>query len=397
MKILKKNQISGPHKDLSIYIHIPFCEKICPYCDFNKYSKVDELIPDFTQSLIKEIQINSKEFKNSKIVTISLGGGTPSYINNQDLISVFDSIKNNYYLDDEFEFSIEINPTDLDDSKLELYEEIGINRVSVGGQSFDNKILKKLGRNHDSEILIKSLELLSNSYIDNINLDLIFGVPSQTLTQWENSLKMFLNFSFPHLSTYLLTFEPKTKFYRNLNQRRIFEPKENEIINMFNLTKEILNNNNYSQYEISNWAKKDRESIHNLRYWNSENYLGFGPGSSSHIDGRRMKNISSLKKYIQLCKNKINPDELYSEISTMTEEEKMIEYVMLNLRLKKGIEHEDFQRKFNNVFNLKFRDMLEELNNNFLIKSNSKSTSLTNKGKLLSDYIFSKFTEEISL
>ena len=397
MKILKKNQISGLRKDLSIYIHIPFCEKICPYCDFNKYSKVDQLIPDFTQSLIKEIRWNSEEFNNSKIVSISLGGGTPSYINNEDLKSVFDSIKNNYYLDDKFEFSIEINPADLDDSKLELYEEIGINRVSVGGQSFDNKILKRLGRNHDSEKLIKSLELLSSSYINNINLDLIFGVPSQTLIQWEHSLKMFLNFSFPHLSAYLLTFEPKTKFYKDLNQKRIFEPEENEIIDMFNLTLEILNNNDYYQYEISNWAKKGRESIHNLRYWNSENYLGFGPGSSSLINGKRMKNISSLKKYIQLSKNKVSPDGLYSEISTISEEEKMIEYIMLNLRLNKGIEHNDFNQKFNKIFIFKFKEILKELNNNFLVESNSESTFLTNKGKLLSDYIFSKFTEEISL
>jgi len=395
MKTHKKNQTSGHHKDLSIYIHIPFCEIICPYCDFNKYSKVDDLIPNFIQSLISEIQRNSKKFASSKIVSISLGGGTPSYINNKDLMAIFNSLKNNYLIDNKFEFSIEVNPADISNSRLELYEKIGINRVSVGGQSFNKNVLSKLGRNHDVETLKKSLDLLSGSYINNINLDLIFGVPSQTLAQWEESIKMFLNYSFPHLSTYLLTFEPKTKFFRDLNLKKIIEPKENIIIEMFNLAIELLNNNNYHQYEISNWAKTGSESIHNLRYWNSNNYLGFGPGASSLINGTRMKNISSLKKYIYLSKNIDNQNELYSEVNTITEEEKMIEYIMLNLRMHMGINHKHFEKIFGKVFTHIFKSLINELNNGLLIESDLKTTSLTNKGKLVSDYIFTKFTEEI--
>jgi len=397
MKNHKKNQTSGHHKDLSIYIHIPFCEIICPYCDFNKYSKVDDLIPEFTQSLIKEIQRNSNRFTDSKIVSISLGGGTPSYIKNKDLISISSSLKDNYLIDSEFEFSIEVNPADINDSVLELYKKIGINRVSVGGQSFNKNILSKLGRNHDVETLKKSLDLLSSSYINNINLDLIFGVPGQTLIQWEESIKMFLEYSFPHLSAYLLTFEPKTKFFRDLNLNKIIEPKENEIIEMFNMTAELLNNNNYHQYEISNWAKKGSESIHNLRYWNSNNYLGFGPGASSLINGTRMKNISSLKKYIYLSKNIDNQNELYSEVTIITEEEKMIEHIMLNLRLDTGINHRNFEKIFNKVFTSKFKNLINELNNNLLIESNLETTALTNKGKLVSDYIFTKFAEGINL
>ena len=160
MKTHKKNQISGHPKELSIYIHIPFCEIICPYCDFNKYSKVDDLIPDFVQSIIKEIERNSKEFTDSKIVSISFGGGTPSYLSNKDLTEIFTSLKNNFHIDKKFEFSIEVNPVDVNRSILEIYEKLGINRVSVGGQSFDDNILKKLGRNHDSIILKKSLDLL---------------------------------------------------------------------------------------------------------------------------------------------------------------------------------------------------------------------------------------------
>jgi len=397
MKTHKKNQTSGHHKDLSIYIHIPFCEIICPYCDFNKYSKVDGLIPDFTQSLIKEIERNSKRFAESRIVSVSLGGGTPSYLNDKCLIEIFDSLKNNYLIDNKFEFSIEVNPADINNSSLKLYKEIGINRVSIGGQSFDDNILKKLGRNHNSKTLKKSLDLLLDSHINNINLDLIFGVPGQSLSQWEESISNFLGYSFPHLSAYLLTFEPKTKFFRDLNLNKITEPKENVIIQMFNMTAELLNDNDYYQYEISNWAKKGSESIHNLRYWNSNNYIGFGPGASSLINGTRMKNIESLKKYIYLSKNTDNQNELYSEVNTITQEEKMIEYIMLNLRLHKGINHKDFEMIFNKTFSHIFKNLINELNNNLLIESSLETTYLTKKGKLVSDYIFTKFTEEINL
>ena len=396
MKTHKKNQISGHPKELSIYIHIPFCEIICPYCDFNKYSKVDDLIPDFVQSIIKEIERNSKRFTDSKIVSVSFGGGTPSYLSNKDLTEIFTSLKNNYHIDNKFEFSIEVNPVDVNSSILEIYEKLGINRVSVGGQSFDDNILKKLGRNHDSIILKKSLDLLSTSFLNNINLDLIFGVPGQTLTQWEESIKIFLGYSFPHLSTYLLTFEPKTKFFRDLTLKKIIEPKENEVIEMFNMTIKLLKNK-YNQYEISNWARPGSESIHNLRYWNSNNYLGFGPGASSLINGKRTKNISSLKKYIYLSKSIDNQDKLYSEVATITEEERMIEYIMLKLRMQIGINHSDFEKKFSKVFDSKFKNLLNLLNTNQLIDSNLKNTSLTNKGKLVSDYIFTKFAEEINL
>ena len=334
MKTPQKNLISGPHKELSIYIHIPFCELICPYCDFNKYAKVDNLIPKFIQSLIVEIKVNSKKFKTSKVVSISFGGGTPSYINNKDLNVIYSSIKDNFYLEDKLEFSIETNPVDITESSLNFYQDIGINRVSVGGQSFDDDILSKLGRNHNSEQLIGSLNLLSKSNIKNINLDLIFGVPNQTINQWEKSLKIFLDYSFPHLSTYLLTFEPKTKFFRDLKLKKMQELKDSKIINMFNLTQDILSKENYFQYEISNWSKKGNESKHNLRYWNSENYLGLGPGASSLIEGNRTRNISSLKSYIKASDYADSPNLFFEESYLVTLKDQMLEYLMLKLRLR---------------------------------------------------------------
>jgi len=392
MKKVKKiiNPIYGHHNDISLYVHIPFCDVICPYCDFNKYSKVDNLIPEFVKSLIKEINI--RKIENKKVASISFGGGTPSYISNNDLKIIFKNISDNFDLKKNIEISIEVNPKDINEDRVKFYENLGINRISIGGQSFDNSVLKTLGRNHDSENLLESLEIIKKSTISNINLDLIYGVPNQKLYSWENSLNKFIEFSFPHLSAYQLTFETKTKFYRDLMINKIKEIDENIAVEMFQVLNNILKKNGYINYEISNWSKPKRESIHNLRYWRKKNYLGFGPGASSFLDNKRTTNIRSLKKYItNLQKSNLEFEENY----TLERDDILIENIMLNLRLSYGINHDEFK----SIFGINFNDVFSELINNLtqydLINSNSKSTRLTEKGKLLSDSIFLLFQEKI--
>ena len=384
------NPTFGHHNDISLYIHIPFCDVICPYCDFNKYSKVDNLIPEFVKSLIKEINI--RKIENKKVASISFGGGTPSYISNNDLKIIFKNISDNFDLKKNIEISIEVNPKDINEDRVKFYENLGINRISIGGQSFDNSVLKTLGRNHDSENLLESLEIIKKSTISNINLDLIYGVPNQKLYSWENSLNKFIEFSFPHLSAYQLTFETKTKFYRDLMINKIKEIDENIAVEMFQVLNNILKKNGYINYEISNWSKPKRESIHNLRYWRKKNYLGFGPGASSFLDNKRTTNIRSLKKYItNLQKSNLEFEENY----TLERDDILIENIMLNLRLSYGINHDEFK----SIFGINFNDVFSELINNLtqydLINSNSKSTRLTEKGKLLSDSIFLLFQEKI--
>ena len=258
MKIMKesqeRNQDSGlRNKKLSLYIHIPFCELICPYCDFNKYSNVDYLIKDFIESLLNEIEIKSKEYKEYHINSIFFGGGTPSYLNDSDLSRVVEKIRSCFHISDNAEFSIEVNPSDLNKKRLINYSSLGVNRISVGGQSFDDDVLLKLGRNHNSKALIKSLNHLKESNINNINLDLIFGVPGQSLDQWKDSLDKFIEFNIPHISTYCLTFEPKTKYYKELKEKKISEPKESLIVKMFNYTSKFLYHNEYNQYGRMFW------------------------------------------------------------------------------------------------------------------------------------------------
>ena len=384
------NQISGHHKNISLYIHIPFCDVICPYCDFNKFSKVDNLIPEFIDSLVKEVEI--RKIKNSKVSSIFFGGGTPSYISDSNLDLIFKNLKLNFDFNSEIEISIEVNPKDINRNKIKFYENLGINRISIGGQSFDNSVLKKLGRNHSSRELIETIELIKQSNIKNINLDLIYGVPGQEISSWEKSLEKFIEFSIPHLSAYQLTFEPKTKFFKDLLTNKIKELDENIIVKMFNKLNEFMTNNNYKNYEISNWSKPKMESQHNLKYWKKENYLGFGPGASSFIDNNRLTNVRSLKKYIS---NFQNSNLQFDEDYTLNRNDKLIENIMLNLRLYDGIKHNEFKEKFNIDFEKSFSELTEKLIKYDLLKINNASTRLTQKGKLLSDSIFLMFEEQI--
>jgi len=399
---VKKGKIKtldyGHHKkDLSLYVHIPFCDLICPYCDFNKYANVDHMIVDFTSALSAEIKSVSEKFKNYSIKSIFFGGGTPSYLDEYSLNNIYEQINSSYDIDPKVEFSIEVNPTDLNEKKLKLYESIGVNRISLGGQSFEDEILIKLGRNHNSKDLETSLNILQDSYIKNINLDLIFGVPDQTIEHWKKTLDKFLSYSLPHLSAYCLTFEPKTKYFRDLKLNKIISPPENLLVKMFNYNTKTLPKSNYEQYEISNWAQKSFKSKHNLRYWQMKNYRGFGPGASSHVEGTRTKNIRSLKSYIKvLMKEEITEDSFIQETNKNTFEDTMSEYIMLNLRLSDGISHQKFFQRFGYRFELRFENIISELKKASLFETNDKYSKLTNNGKLVSDEISRKLLQEIN-
>ena len=384
------SQAYGHHKELSIYIHIPFCDVICPYCDFNKFSNVDNLIPDFVDSIINEIKLRRVEYSNVK--SLSFGGGTPSYLSNDNLISIFVALKDNFNFNKNIEISIEVNPKDVNLEKITFYKNLGINRVSVGGQSFDDNVLKTLGRNHNSKELIYSLDLLIDSNFNNLNLDLIYGVPGQSIKSWENSLNKFIEFNFSHLSAYQLTYEPKTKFHRDLITNKITELDDKDIVKMFKILNSKMPDYGYQNYEISNWSKPDMESVHNMRYWKKNDYIGFGPGASSFYENNRKTNIKPLKKYINNLKNLILE---FEEDYTLNKKDNLIEEIMLNLRLSSGINHDQIEKNFNFDFNDKFFQTIDKLLKFNLIKTNNEKTILTEKGKLLSDSIFLLFQEEI--
>jgi len=274
----------------SIYIHIPFCNNICSYCDFNKVFYNKESVSNYLKQLKLEIHNN---YKNEKIKTIYIGGGTPSslsYTELKGLLNITDIFNKTY----DCEFTIECNPENMDSQKIGLLKKHGVNRVSIGVQSFNDNILRLLNRNHTKEQVFSLIQNLKSSGIYNINIDLIFGIKGQSLDDIKNDLTEFLKLDIPHLSYYSLILEEHTKLYIDNYQ----EIDDDIIASQYDFICEYLKKSGYNHYEISNFSKTGYSSTHNLTYWNNEHYYGFGCGAHGYIDDVRYENTRSITKYI---------------------------------------------------------------------------------------------------
>ena len=293
----------------SIYVHIPFCEIKCPYCDFNAYSDVDHLTENLINSIEKEIVYWGTLFKNQKIKSIFFGGGTPSWIESKYIQNIIKIIKENFNLNKDIEITLESNPMDLTKTKIDDYLHSGINRFSVGIQSLNDKTLKFIGRNHNRKEALKALKNLNNKRAANFSVDIMFGIPYQTVAEIKETVETLIKFNPTHFSSYSFTIEPNTPFHKFVKEKKIKELDEDIYIDIFNTIYSILKNNNYINYEISNWALKGYESTHNTNYWDNNNFLGVGPGAHSYINEIRFSNTKSPKKYIEQiekCKNNNN-------------------------------------------------------------------------------------------
>lgn len=311
----------------SVYIHIPFCNSICSYCDFPKvYSSVcnKELYLD---SLEKEIQ---KNYKKEEINTIYIGGGTPSVLSNEELIRLFEII-NLFKKDNIKEFTIECNIESITEDKLKIFKKYGVNRISIGVESFQKKIISILNRNHSKKEAINKI-LLVKKYFDNINIDLMYAIPKQKISDLKKDLKIFLKLDIPHISYYSLIIEPHTVLYNN--KTNYINPDLD--YKMYQLICKKLNK--YNHYEISNFSKKSYESIHNLTYWNNDEYYGFGMGASGYINGKRYENTKNIHNYM---------NGIYKlEENELTEKEKMEEEMFLGLRKLEGVNIKLFEQKY---------------------------------------------------
>lgn len=315
---------------MGIYIHIPFCNSICSYCDFCKFLYNKKWVDNYLNVLQKEI---NKNYKNELVRTIYIGGGTPSSLSIEQLNKLFEIIK---ILKKEkvIEFTFECNIEDINEPKLELLKNNGVNRISIGVESFNDKYLKFLGRNYKSKDIMNRIDL-AKKYFDNINIDLIYALPNQTLEELESDIDKFLSLDINHISTYSLIIEPNTKLYinktKNINDEKDFE--------MYNLICNKLKSKGYNHYEISNFSKESFESKHNLLYWNNLEYYGFGLGSGGYIGNIRYQNTRSFNNYINgkymLERNEIDIDEKISN-----------EFI-LGLRKIKGINKLEFMNKYN--------------------------------------------------
>lgn len=379
-------------KELGIYVHIPFCKQKCYYCDFVSYANGEKKVEEYIKALKKEIREESKNINKEDYIinTIYIGGGTPSFIEEKYISEIVYEIKENYNVEKEAEITIEVNPGTVNEEKLKEYKNIGINRLSIGLQSTKNELLKEIGRIHTYEEFLNCYTLARKVEFKNINVDLMLGLPNQTLENVEESLKEVIKLQPQHISFYSLIIEEDTPIEKMIGQEKINLPDEELERKMYWNAKKILEENNYIHYEISNFAKKGYESKHNLNCWNQKEYLGFGVAAHSYFENKRYCNTNCIEEY---CKNindeNINKNRTICEIQT--EEEKKKEYMLLGLRKIEGIDIQEFKNIFIENPIYKFHKELEKLVNEDLVEIDLNQIKLTNKGLDFANLVWKEF------
>lgn len=371
-------------KDLSIYIHIPFCNKKCYYCDFVSYPNQFNRVEDYIHSLIMELSLYKDDLKEYKIKTIFIGGGTPSAIDANYINKVLDYIYINFNTYEDMEITIELNPGTLTPDKIKTYKEAGINRVSIGLQTFDDSILKKLGRIHSGKDFYDSYSMLKKAGFENINVDLIFGLPDQTLASGFEDLKKVVQLGVKHISYYSLIIEDGTPMHRWYQEDKVNLLDEDSERKLYHDVKNYLKENDYGHYEISNFSLEGYKCKHNLVYWKIKPYLGIGTGSHSYLNGKRFWNTSNLIEYIDSLNKKILPIE---EEEVINKEIEIAEFCIFGLRLVEGINKKEFRKRFNLDLNDIYKDSIIEHKKSGLLIEDDNYLSLSERGRDLANIV----------
>jgi len=373
----------------SVYIHIPFCQQICYYCDFNKFMMDRQPVDQYLEYLEKEIVESLKRNPISDLKTVFVGGGTPTALTLPQTQTLVDMINNHIIKGNkEVEMTFESNPNEISKEKLQILKDGGVNRISFGAQTFDEGLLKKIGRTHSPNEIEEAIQTAKEVGIDNINLDLMYALPGQTMEQFVDSLDKAMELPIQHISAYSLIIEPKTVFYIEMNRGKLKPAPEEDEAAMYDFLMNYLEKKGFHQYEISNFEKNGLESKHNLVYWNNEEYFGFGAGAHGYINGIRYSNAGPLKKYFQLIDDTDVP--IVHE-HKVTKQEKMEEEMFLGLRKMQGVSERKFQEKFGSNFNEVFPNVIEKLMKDGLVEMNGVFLRLTHKGKLLGNEVFQAF------
>jgi len=369
-------------KKLGLYIHIPFCDKICNYCDFTAFQGANSKIEEYVETLNKEIELKGN--KDFLIDSIFIGGGTPSFIDGEYIFKILEKVRENFTVLDNIEISIETNPKTFDKKKLEYYKKAKINRVSIGVQSFNDKILKELGRNHNSKEALESIELVKKIGFD-INLDLIFGYQSQTIEDILYDLEMVKKINPEHISYYALIIEEKTKFKALQNAGKLNFLDEETERKMYHLIVEKLEKIGLKQYEVSNFAKIGKESVHNKTYWNCKEYLGLGISAHSYLNDERFSNTVNLSKYIKELQKGNIPVDFREKLDILT---KKFEYIIMKMRLKEGFLISDYNRFFESDFLEENKKVVEKGLENNIVEIKDGRIYFTKKGFDIMDSFF---------
>ncbi len=374
-------------KALGLYIHIPFCKQKCNYCDFYSLGCQESKISEYIDALCTHIKREAHLYNGYEIDTIFLGGGTPSLISEKDFNNLVSTIKGSLKITQDAEFSLEANPGTLTTEKLNCYKRNGVNRLSIGLQSTNDTELTALGRIHTFSEFSKSFNLSRQCGFNNINVDIMYGLPSQKIDALAKTLKYVCEFAPEHISAYCLKIEKNTPFYKMRDS--LILPNEDEEYDMYLYLCSELKKYGYEQYEISNFSKKGARCVHNLKYWLSKEYVGFGPSAHSFFKGSRYYYENSLEKYIEALRCVDNLPKKHYEEETSLEINSADEYVMLKMRLSDGIDEKEFEKQFGFPFTCEYPKILDFLKDGYVVYKNG-AYSFTPKGFFVSNYILSQ-------
>ena len=361
-----------------LYIHIPFCIKKCKYCDFTSFTECEGIFDEYVKKICMEMQ----EYRGEEINTIFIGGGTPSLLSIDELKKMIECINNTFVLKENAEFTIETNPKTLTHEKLSAIRELGVNRISIGVQSFNDEELKKIGRIHDAGDAEDAIIMAKEAGFSNINIDLMFSLPGQTLESFKNNLNKTINLGITHISCYSLILEEGTPLFEEYEKNMLNLPDEETDRAIYQFTCEELKKNGYEQYEISNFSKKGYECKHNLKYWDCDEYIGIGVAAHSYYKGVRFFNTNSLDIYMQENKR---------EYEELTIDDKIKEFVIMGFRKTKGISKKEFFERFKKEFSDVYSEQTEKFKNIGLLEESEEFICLTEEGINVSNSVLCEF------
>jgi len=369
-----------------IYLHIPFCRKRCHYCDFFKSTDLSQKAR-LLEGLRKELESRASELDSEEISTIYLGGGTPSVLLIDELKDILQTIRQNYNVAPDAEITMEANPDDLSQAILSVLREIGFNRLSMGVQSFSESDLKLMNRRHGVMQAVQSVKWAKTAGFTNISIDLIYGLPNQTLEEWERNVRIAVELDVQHISAYNLTYHEGTVFYDRLKKGILKELPDELSLQQFELLISILKDAGFEHYEISNFCKPGLYSQHNSSYWKSKKYLGIGPSAHSFDLITRRWNVSSVSGYLDGVEN----NKPYSESEILTEQDRFNDYIITGLRTIWGISKELIQTEFSDRYLAHFQKIRDKYLSSGHVIENSGIVSLSPVGLFISDQIMADF------
>lgn len=371
---MKKNETKAA------YVHIPFCSHICYYCDFAKVLMTGQPVEAYIDELLKEYD----SYDISSLKTLYIGGGTPSVLPADQLEKLLTHLTKTLDLEELEEFTVEANPSDLTDEVLAVLANSPVNRISLGVQSFDDKLLKKIGRTHTEAQVYSSIERLRAAGFENITIDLIYGLPNQTMEMVERDVQKFLELDLPHVALYSLILEDHTVFMNRQRRGRLRLPSDDRNADMYEYIIEMLTSKGYSHYEVSNFGKIGYESKHNMTYWDNAEYYGIGAGASGYLDGIRYKNHGPVHHYLREENKRVNEE-------VLTRKQRIEEEMFLGLRKKNGVSIERFPKKFGQTLEEVYGTIIEELAFQKMLFEADGRIQMTEKGFELGNEVFERF------